>query len=106
MISNLKKMLTKNHILSFLESNKRYFFENFSVTKIGIFGSFASGNQNENSDLDIIIEFKNGTYNLYEIKQKLREYIQHNLNIKVDICREKYIKSIFKEKILNNASFV
>lgn len=99
-------MLTKEYILSFLRSKKNFFLDNFNVTKVGIFGSYAAGTQNEKSDLDIIIEFGEGTDNLYETKQKLKEYIQDNLNIKVDICREKYIKSIFRNKILNNANFV
>ena len=99
-------MLSKNHIISFLEENKKYFFENYSITKIGIFGSYAAGNQNEKSDLDIIVEFSEGTNNLFEIKQSIRNYIQNNLHIKVDICREKYIKSIFKDKILKSAYYI
>jgi predicted nucleotidyltransferase len=99
-------VLTKYQILSFLESNKSYFLSDFSVSKIGIFGSYSSGKQNENSDLDLIVEFKPGTENLYETKRKMREYIESNLNIKVDICREKYIKSIFKEKILSDATYI
>jgi predicted nucleotidyltransferase len=99
-------MLSKNHILSFLESNKTYFLTNYNVSKIGIFGSYASGKQNEKSDLDIIVEFIYGTENLYEIKQNIRGFIEKNLNIKVDICREKYIKNIFRKKIINNAYYV
>ena len=59
-------MLSKNQIISFLEANKKYFFDNYNITKIGIFGSYASGKQNEKSDLDIIVEFIDGTENLYE----------------------------------------
>jgi uncharacterized protein len=99
-------MVTKNQILTFLESSKSYFLNDFSLSKIGIFGSFAKGTQNEKSDLDLIVEFKSGTENLYETKRKMREYIESNLNIKVDICREKYIKSIFKEKILSDATYI
>jgi uncharacterized protein len=99
-------VITKNQILSFLKSNKVYFYSSFNISKIGIFGSYATGKQTENSDLDILVEFKSGTENLYETKRKIREYIESNLNIKVDICREKYIKSIFKEKILNDATFI
>jgi uncharacterized protein len=99
-------MITKNQILTFLESNKSYFLNSFNVSKIGIFGSYAKGIQNENSDVDIIVEFKYGTKNLYETKQKMREYIESNLNIKVDICREKYIKDIFKKKIMSDATYI
>ncbi len=99
-------MKTKNQILSFLEQNKSFLINDFNLLKIGVFGSYAIGLQNENSDLDLIVEFKPGTENLYETKQKMRDFIESNLNIKVDICRGKYIKDIFKEKILSNAIFI
>ncbi len=99
-------MLSKNQIILFLEANKKYLLNNFNVTKVGIFGSFATGKQNGKSDLDVIVEFLDGTENLYELKQNIREYIQNNLNIKVDICREKYIKNIFKDSILKSAYYV
>jgi uncharacterized protein len=99
-------MLSKNQILLFLEANKNYFLNNFNVSKVGIFGSYATGKQNDKSDLDIIVEFIDGTENLYELKQNIREYIQKNLNLKVDICREKYIKNIFKDSILKSAYYV
>jgi len=99
-------MLTKNQILSFLESNKTFLLTSFNVNKIGIFGSFANNTQNEKSDLDLIVEFNEDTENLFEVKQKMKKFIETNLNIKVDICREKYIKNIFKEKILNDAYYI
>jgi uncharacterized protein len=99
-------MVTKNQILSFLEENKSYFLKDFNLSKIGIFGSFAKDIQKENSDLDLIVEFKPGTENLYENKQKMKKFIEDKLNIKVDICREKYIKDIFKEKILSDATYI
>ena len=99
-------MLTKSQILTFLESNKSYLLEGFNLSKIGIFGSFAKGLQNENSDLDLIVEFKPGTENLYENKQRMKKFIENKLDIKVDICREKYIKDVFKEKILSDATYI
>jgi uncharacterized protein len=99
-------MISENQILTFLETNKSYLFDNFNITKIGIFGSFAKGTQNNKSDLDLLVEFKPGTKDLFESKQRIRNYIETNLNIKVDICREKYLKKIFKEKILTDAIYI
>lgn len=99
-------MVTRKQILFFLDTNKYYLEEKFNVSKIGIFGSFAKGTEDENSDIDIIVEFKDGTENLFEIKNAMKEFIGNYLNIKVDLCREKYIKSIFREKILKDAYFI
>lgn len=99
-------MVTKNQILNFLNDNKSYLFSDFNLIKIGIFGSFAKGMQNENSDLDLIVEFKPGTQNLYENKLQMKRFFEENLNIRVDICREKYLKNIFKNKILNDATYI
>jgi len=99
-------LVTKNQILNFLNDNKSYLFSDFNLIKIGIFGSFAKGMQNENSDLDLIVEFKPGTQNLYENKLQMKRFFEENLNIRVDICREKYLKNIFKNKILNDATYI
>ena len=75
------------------------------MIKIGIFGSIARGEQNEKSDIDLIVEFKDNTPDLYTIKQQLKNEIQSKFNLPVDICREKYIKSIFKNQILTEVKY-
>ena len=53
-------MTTRGEILDFLVRNKQYFRTRFGVTKIGLFGSYATGEQNESSDIDLIVsEVKN-----------------------------------------------
>ena len=41
-----------------------------------------------------------------EFKKELKDYIRANLNIEIDICREKYIKPIFKDSILKETVYV
>ncbi len=53
----------------------------------------------------LIVEFKKNTSDLYSIKQELKKEIQDKFNIPVDICREKYIKPIFKQQILSEAKY-
>jgi len=99
-------MITGDDINLFLLQNKAFFYEQFNLTKIGYFGSYARGEQNETSDIDIIVEFKENTSDLYDKKLKLKEFIQTSFNTKVDICREKAIKPIFRELILSDAIYV
>jgi predicted nucleotidyltransferase len=44
-------------VIQILRKNLPELKDRFSVSKIGVFGSFAKGNQSKNSDLDIYIEF-------------------------------------------------
>jgi uncharacterized protein len=96
----IKKMTDSKQILNYLTSNKDRFQKEYHLTRIGIFGSVARGEQTDNSDIDLIVEFEEGTDNLFEIKQKLISEIQSRFKMPVDICREKYIKSFFRSQIL------
>jgi len=63
-------------IISHLKRNKRYLYNNLGVTRIGIFGSFARGENKFSSDLDIIVEMERDKktfivfYNLRDIWKK------------------------------------
>ena len=99
-------MYTQQKILQFLRSNKEYLQKNFHLTKIGIFGSYAKNEQLESSDIDLLIELEAETPNIFELKQNLKNYIKDQLNIEVDICREKYLKPYIKSKILDETIYV
>ncbi len=99
-------MLQKQDILSYLLKNKDYLNKQFSVEKIGLFGSYARDEQTEQSDIDIIIEMPKGTENIFEKKQKLRELLIIEFNHNIDICRERAIKPLFKEMILKDTIYV
>jgi len=86
--------MTKTEILNELSKNKSYIEKNFEVDKIGLFGSYARGNQTENSDIDIYVEFKHKTFdNLAGLWNYLEElyhkkidlYHKHKNNNKVII---------------------
>lgn len=93
-------------ILNYLRSNKDRLYQEYKLVKIGIFGSVARNEHTEISDIDVIVEFQDGTPELYEKKQKLKNDLQKEFNSQVDICREKYIKPVFKEKIISEAIYV
>jgi hypothetical protein len=99
-------MIDKKQILAYLSLNKSRFKKDYHLVKIGVFGSIARGEQNNKSDIDLIVEFEDNTPDLYSIKQKLRNEIQSKFNLSVDICREKYIKPIFRNQILSEVKYV
>ena len=54
---NLGTMIDSNKILLYLASNKNRMEKEYHLVKIGLFGSIARGEQNEQSDIDLIVEF-------------------------------------------------
>jgi hypothetical protein len=99
-------MLAQNQIIHYLSANKQSICQRYHLTKLGIFGSYARNEQTPASDLDLLVEFEDNTPNLSAVKDFLRKEIQSELRIPVDICREKYIKPIFRQQILNDAVYV
>ena len=71
-----------------------------NVTKAGIFGSYARGEQKDKSDIDLLIEICNGTdlFELIRLKTKLQKII----NIKVDLVEYAGIRNELKTSILND----
>jgi len=98
-------MVDSSQILNYLSSNKARFKKDYHLIRIGVFGSVARGDQNENSDIDLVVEFEDNTSDLHTIKQQLRNEIQSKFNLPVDICREKYIKPIFKQLVLSEVKY-
>lgn len=98
--------VSKNDVLSYLKENKRAFEYEFSLAKVGLMGSFSRNEITAESDIDLIVEFKPGTVNLFEIKERLKQSVQKQFGRKVDVCREKYLKSYYKSRILKDAIFV
>ena len=98
-------MKTRDQVLTFLSQNKKLFREDFHIIRIGLFGSYARGDQNDGSDIDLLVEFEEGTENLFDLKLQLKEFIRFKLGLEVDICREKYIKSRMRSSILKETVY-
>ena len=98
-------MRTRDQILTFLTQNKKLFRDKYHIIRIGIFGSYARGDQNLKSDIDLLVEFEDNTQDLYDLKLQLKDFFRTKLGIEVDICREKYIKPRIKKSILKETIY-
>jgi len=99
-------MIEQSQIIHYLSNNKQSISQRYRLRKLGIFGSYARNEQTPTSDLDLLVEFEDNTPDLAVIKEFLRKEIQSVFNIPVDICREKYIKPIFRQQILSDTIYV
>ena len=71
------------------------------IKRAAIFGSFAKGDNNENSDIDLLIE--PGTGFTFFSLLNLEEEISQLLNRKVDLIEYSAIKPSIKEEVLLSA---
>ena len=99
-------MVNQNQIMQYLSANKQDISRKYHLTKLGVFGSYARNEQTSQSDLDLLVEFEENTPNLTDKKFFLQKEIQSVFHISVDICREKYIKPVFRQQILSDVIYV
>ena len=80
------------------------YLSKYDPLKIGIFGSYARGEDTENSDIDILVDFKKKItlFDLGEIKYDLTEL----LNREVDIVTERAINKRIKEYIYKDLKII
>ncbi len=74
--------MTKEEILELLNKHKAYIQKTYEVEKIGLFGSYARDNANEESDIDIYVEFKHNTFdNLAGLWNYLEDLYQKKVDL-------------------------
>ena len=74
--------MTKIEVLKILEEHKKIIQTKFSVSKIGLFGSYANNTQTQKSDIDFYVEFKQKTFdNLSGLWIYLEELYQKKIDI-------------------------
>ncbi|OQY08727.1 MAG: nucleotidyltransferase, partial [Marinitoga sp. 4572_148] len=77
-------MKNLKEIKKIIMENKKTLIETYGIKEIGIFGSFSRNEQNEFSDIDILVSLKND-YKTFDNYMNLKEFLESILNIKVDL---------------------
>jgi len=86
--------MTKNEILTFLREKKSYLAEQYGVTSIGLFGSYARDEARDDSDIDIAVEIKKE--DKVDNYFGLLHYLEDALHKKIDLGIESNLKEIVK----------
>jgi len=94
--------MNKNEILDFLAKNKNEMKRRFSVKRIGLFGSFARGNQHEKSDVDILVEFEDPTFDNY---MDLKLFLEQHIGRSVDLVLVDSLKPRLRNFIAKEATY-
>ncbi|MFH1782962.1 MAG: nucleotidyltransferase family protein [Candidatus Omnitrophota bacterium] len=96
-------MLTKNDIIETIQANMEE-IKGYGIKKIGIFGSIARASNTEESDIDILVEFKKNK-KIFDNYMELKFFLEKLFNRKVDLVIETALKSRIKGSVLEEASY-
>ncbi|MDI6716323.1 MAG: nucleotidyltransferase family protein [Actinomycetota bacterium] len=95
--------VTVKEILETIKAHKAVLQKKYKVKEIGVFGSYAKGEQKRGSDVDILVDFYE-TPNLFELI-RLENYLRRILKQKVDLVRKPAIRKELKERILGEVIY-
>ncbi len=97
-------MKSLKEIKELLKNQKPTLKERYSITKIGIFGSYVRGEQKKKSDVDILVEFEKPISLLKLVN--LENFLADNIGIKVDVVPKEDIRHELKDRILGEVIYV
>lgn len=97
-------MLSQQEILDVLSKNLHTWKEKYSVKRIGLFGAYSREEQNESSDIDVLVEFKDSDLS-FDHYIDLKFDLEDHFHKPVDLVIVDDIKPTLKQSILRSAKF-
>jgi hypothetical protein len=96
--------MKRDDVLSILRTFKRNAADEYDIKRIGIFGSFARGEANEDSDVDIM--FETDSPNLFRTA-RMKADLERLLSRHVDVVRFRdSMNPRLKSRIMREAKYV
>ena len=92
-------------VVAYLKNNKGFFYERFGITRMGVFGSFARGEQTFSSDIDMVVEIEKSRKNIHSFLE-IKRFLEKELARKIDLGLEHSLKPIVREKIKGQIIYV
>ena len=91
-------------IKEIVEKQREFLKQNYRVEDLGIFGSVARGDNQEISDIDVLVTFVKpiGMFKFME----LEEYLSRLLEKKVDLVTVRALKPAIKDEVLQEVIYV
>jgi predicted nucleotidyltransferase len=95
--------MTKSGILTKIEKNQNK-IRGLGVKRIAIFGSFVNNRQTKDSDIDVLVEFRQGE-KTFDNFMELRAFLGQLFGRKIDLVTTQAIKPRMKLMVLNQACY-
>ncbi len=87
---------------------KPYLMQKYPITSIGVFGSYARGEADPASDLDILLDYAPDTgrkFSLFDLVH-IQDYLKDLTGIPVDISLKSSLKSYIAPRILKETIYL
>lgn len=94
----------REDIIKMLSELKTELANRFKVDNLGLFGSFGRSEQNMESDIDILVEFRQGA-DLLDLVA-LGNFLEEKLGRRVDIVTKRALRPEIRDQVLKEVSMV
>jgi len=94
-------MKSLDKIRSLLREHSDYLAREYGVSVVGIFGSYVRGEEAEQSDLDLLVEFLRPISLLELVGAEI--YLSEILGVKVDLVPKRDVRAELRDSILEEA---
>jgi len=93
-----------DHILNKIRNHKPEIAKEFHIKEIGVFGSYIRGEEQANSDIDILVEFETpiDLFRFLDLEERLSELSGR----KVDLVSKKALKPHIGKEILKEVQYL
>lgn len=96
--------MNRDEIISILKKEEKFIQKEYGVVSIGLFGSYAKQTENEASDVDFLVEFKEPSYSYL---MGLYQFLESKINSKIEIIRKgPHVSKRFLDTIKNDLIYV
>jgi uncharacterized protein len=96
--------MEKQEIIKIIRNSKPEMESHYGVQRLGLFGSYVREKQRKKSDIDILVAF-NRDIDLFDFLD-LRDYLEGQLRVKVDLVMESALKPAIGKRILSEVEYV
>ncbi len=95
---------TRQDVLSSLKKLKEEVAREYSVKKIGLFGSVARNEETEQSDIDLLVEFSKPVG--FVTFMRLENFLSERLGERVDLVTSDSLKPVIRQDVLAEVIYV
>ena len=97
-------MTTRQEVTARLRDLKEELASRYDVLEIGIFGSVARGEEDEKSDIDLLVEFGSNADLLTYIG--LWQFLEDTFGTKIDLVSKGGLRSDMRDAVMQDLVFV
>ncbi len=93
--------MNRDDVIHILKQHRKTLIEQYHVESLSLFGSIARGEEREDSDIDLLVDFSEpvGLFQFIELQQ----WLESLLGRKVDLGTPRSLKTSLRDTVLHEA---